>query len=164
MLRAEAAQLTESGAQSEAWHQVGRAAGARAAGRVGRGAAASGLPRPPAGARAPPAGAPGSRAPRPTPLPPAARRAGGVRLRARARLTLTHLPRPPSPHLQRAERAECDSFSLLEQLESLIQAKEALASDRAELGRGIGLLRAERELLCQQLQGGPALARRAGGC
>lgn len=80
--------------------------------------------------------------------------------RARARVHPHEPPTATVPRaLQRAQRAETDSGSLLAQLESLLQAKQAIASDRAELGRGISLLRAERELLCEQLQG----ARRAGG-
>lgn len=59
---------------------------------------------------------------------------------------------------RRATRAEIDSGSLLEQLESVMQAKRAIALDRAELGRGLSVLRAERELLCQQLRVDPCSA------
>ncbi|KAI8475899.1 MAG: hypothetical protein J3K34DRAFT_17551 [Monoraphidium minutum] len=56
---------------------------------------------------------------------------------------------------KRATRAETDSGLLLGQLETLLQAKVAMAHDRAELGRGISILRAERDLLCQQLRVDP---------
>lgn len=75
------------------------------------------------------------------------------RLPSGAALTTRSRAPPPPLTPQRAQRAEADSGSLLEQLESLIQAKRSLASERAELERGAAMLRAERELLCQQLQG-----------
>jgi hypothetical protein len=54
---------------------------------------------------------------------------------------------------QLVARAENNSDTLLEQLESLINSKRAIALEHAELSRGVGLLRAERELLLNQLNG-----------
>lgn len=55
-----------------------------------------------------------------------------------------------------AERAELDSGSLLGQLESLLSAKRAAAGERAELERRGAALAAERELICEQLNGAGA--------
>lgn len=55
--------------------------------------------------------------------------------------------------LARAERAEVDSGSLVDELQQLLAAKAAAAQQRADLERANSLLVAERQLLCEQLQG-----------
>lgn len=52
-----------------------------------------------------------------------------------------------------AQRAEVDSRLLLEELQGLMQAKADVAQQRADLDRANALLMAERELLCEQLDG-----------
>lgn len=52
-----------------------------------------------------------------------------------------------------AQRAEVDSRLLLEELQGLMQAKADVAQQRADLDRANTLLMAERELLCEQLDG-----------